>query len=123
MASLQHEMAITDNHVTILRTKKVSSIYLSVFLNSLVGQYQVEKYFKGSSGQIELYPNDINKFLIWLAPDEIQNKIEQTINEAFLLEKQSEQLLETAKRAVELAIEQDEQAAMRYIEEARWASM
>jgi hypothetical protein len=29
---------------------------------------------------------------------------------------QSEQLLETAKRAVEIAIEQDEETALRYIE-------
>ena len=120
---LHDEPAIPDNHVTILRTDKISPLYLSVFLNSLAGQYQVEKYFKGSSGQIELYPDDINKFLIWVATDEIQKEIERTINEAFLLEKQSEQLLETAKRAVEMAIELDEDAALRYIEEARWASI
>lgn len=33
-----------------------------------------------------------------------------------------EGLLETAKRAVEIAIEQDEEAAMRYIDEAQRAS-
>jgi hypothetical protein len=33
------------------------------------------------------------------------------------VKEQSEQLLETAKRAVELAIEQDEDAAVRYIDE------
>jgi hypothetical protein len=32
--------------------------------------------------------------------------------------KQSEQLLETAKCAVEIAIEQDQEATMRYIENA-----
>lgn len=113
---LHDEPAIPDNHVTILRTNKISPLYLSVFLNSLAGQYQVEKYFKGSSGQIELYPDDINKFLIWVAPYDIQAKIEQTISEAFVLEKQSERLLETAKRAVEIAIEQDEEAAIDYIQ-------
>lgn len=45
------------------------------------------------------------------------------IEESFRLKKQSEQLLETAKRAVEIAIEQDEEEAMRYIEEAKRASV
>jgi len=45
-----------------------------------------------------------------------QGKIAVLIEESFNLKKQSEQLLETAKRAVEIAIEQDEEAALRYIE-------
>jgi restriction endonuclease S subunit len=47
----------------------------------------------------------------------IQNKIKEKIVYSFVLKKQSEQLLEAAKRAVEIAIEEDEQAAMKYIEE------
>jgi hypothetical protein len=39
--------------VPIIRGKKVSSVYLSVYLNTIAGQLQVEKYFKGASGQIE----------------------------------------------------------------------
>ena len=45
-----------------------------------------------------------------------QKQVAALVEESFHLKKQSEQLLETAKRAVELAIEQDEEAAMRYIE-------
>ena len=45
-----------------------------------------------------------------------QEKIAVLIEESFNLKKQSEQLLETAKRAVEIAIEQDEEAGLRYIE-------
>jgi len=52
---LHTQNAIPDNHVTILRTDKVNPIFLSVYLNSIAGKYQVDKYFKGSSGQIELY--------------------------------------------------------------------
>jgi len=44
------------------------------------------------------------------------------VEESFHLKKQSERLLKTAKRAVEIAIEQNEEAAMRYIE-AQQASM
>jgi len=109
--------SIPDNHVTIIRSKSLSSVYISVYLNSIAGQLQVEKYFKGSSGQIELYPDDISNFLIWIAPDEVQMKIENLIKSAFDLEKQSEHLLEVAKQAVEMAIEQDEKTAMRWIKE------
>jgi len=45
-----------------------------------------------------------------------QGKIAVLIEERFNLKKQSEQLLETAKCAVEIAIEQDEEAAMQCIE-------
>ncbi len=109
--------SIPDNHVTIIRSKSLSSVYISVYLNSIAGQLQVEKYFKGSSGQIELYPDDISNFLIWIAPDEVQMKIENLIKSAFDLEKQSEHLLDVAKHAVEMAIEQDEQTAMQWIKE------
>ena len=50
-----------------------------------------------------------------------QEKIAELVEESFRLKKQSEQLLETAKRAVEIAIEQDEETAMLFIEEAQYA--
>lgn len=63
--------ALPDNHVTILRSDNIDPIFLSVMLNSIIGQMQVDKFYKGSSGQIELYPSDINQFFIWNAPKEI----------------------------------------------------
>jgi len=48
-----------------------------------------------------------------------KKKLQPPVEESFRLKKQSEQLLETVKRAVEIAIEQDEDAAMRYIEGTR----
>ena len=44
-----------------------------------------------------------------------QEQIAALVDESFSLKKQSEQLLEKAKRAVEIAIEQDEQAALDFI--------
>ncbi|WKV12404.1 MULTISPECIES: hypothetical protein [Marivirga] len=43
--------------------------------------------------------------------------IKDEINESFKLKKQSEHLLEVAKKAVEMAIEQDENAALAWINE------
>lgn len=43
------------------------------------------------------------------------SRIAARVEESFTLKKQSEQLLETDKRAVEIAIEQDEEEAIKYI--------
>jgi type I restriction enzyme M protein len=111
--------ALPDNHVTILRTDSIDPIFLSVQLNSIIGQLQTEKYQKGSSGQIELYPSDINQFIIWDAPKEIQSQIKNYIEQAEKLEKQSKHLLSLAKQAVEIAIEQSEEAALKFIDEQK----
>ena len=49
--------------------------------------------------------------------DETQNQIASIVRQAFSLRKQSEQLFDYAKRAVELAIEQGEDAAMAWLKE------
>ncbi len=103
---LETESALPDNHVTILRTQRLDPVYLSVFLNSRAGQLQVEKFQRGSSGQIELYPMDIRKFLIWEAPESLQIEIRDLHEKASSLEKESKQLLEKAKQLVEDLIEQ-----------------
>lgn len=61
---------------------------------------------RGASGQLELYPHDIRRFLVWVAPPEIQQDIRSTYEEAVELEKQSNQLLEQAKTRVEKLIEE-----------------
>lgn len=111
--------AIPDNHVTILRPKAstVDPVYLSVFLNSLAGQMQVEQRLHGSSGQIELYPTDIADFTIWLAPSAIQQEIRQAVEKSFAAKRRAAELLEAAKHAVEIAIEDSEAAAFAYLAE------
>ena len=110
--------AIPDNHVTVLRAEGVDPIYLSVYLNSRIGQMQVERHLKGSSGQIELYPNDIAEFIIWRAPNDIERAIRQAVLSAFEAERRAGERLEAAKRAVEIAIERDETAALRFLDKA-----
>ncbi|BCL35004.1 hypothetical protein [Nostoc sp. MS1] len=108
---LYEEPALPDNHVTILRTDLLDQVYLSIYLNSIAGQFQVEKYLKGSSGQLELYPNDIAQFLVWVAPDSVQQQIRNKVEESHQKREQSKQLLEIAKTGVEKAIETDEATA------------
>lgn len=115
-AYLHDSQAIPDNHVTILRpSKTLDPIYLSVFLNSIAGQFQVEQRLRGSSGQIELYPNDIAEFRVWLAPKELQQSIRQQVELSFAQKQLATQLLDAAKRAVEIAIEESEQTSLAYL--------
>ena len=108
---------IPDNHVTILRPKKgLDAVYLSVFLNSMAGQWQVEQRLRGSSGQIELYPNDIAQFRVWIAPTSVQAEIRRAVEMSHAAKRRATHLLEAAKRAVEIAIEESETAAMVYLD-------
>jgi len=114
---LHQTPAIPDNHVTILRPKPgIDPVYLSVFLNSIAGQIQVEQWQRGSSGQIELYPDDIARFLVWVAPTSTQRSVKQAIESSFQEKQRSTMLLDAACRAVEIAIENSEAAAMDYLE-------
>jgi len=107
--------ALPDNHVTILRTDLLDPVYLSIYLNSIIGKLLVEKHFKGSSGQIELYPNEIVQFLVWEAPDSVQQEIRNKVENSHQKREQSKQLLEIAKTGVERAIEQTEEEAIGWI--------
>lgn len=111
--------AIPDNHVTILRLKDASidPVFLSVYLNSITGQIQVNKWLHGSSGQIELYPADIAQFQIWIAPSKVQRTIRDKIEGAFAARNNAKSLLTRAQRAVEIAIEKNEASALRFLKE------
>lgn len=83
-----------DSHINVLILNKESEIkpcYLMVFLQSKYGQFQIERYYSGSSGQIEIYPKDFNNFLIPKFPQDFQLEIEKFV-------KQSHEALEDSKR-------------------------
>jgi type I restriction enzyme M protein len=98
--------AIPDNHVTILRSPSLDPAYLSFYLNSQAGQLQVEMHQRGTSGQLELYPFDIRKFLVWVAPESFQQEIRNLYDRAAKSEQKSQELLDQAKTRVEQLIEE-----------------
>ena len=109
--------ALASNHVNILRLKTgYNSQYIGFVMNSIIGRLQTEKLSAGSA-QAELYPKDIDNFLIPIIDQDKQQQIAELVEESLNLKKQSEHLLEVAKQAVEMAIEQDEERAMRWIKE------
>lgn len=62
-------------------------------------------------------PSDIEKVVIPIIDMEQQEKIAIKIKESFSLRKKSNELLDWAKRAVEIAIEQNEGVALQWLKE------
>ena len=106
--------ALADNHVTILRLHPggLNPFFLMLFLNSWPGQLQSEQWQCGSSGQTELYPNQMEQFIIPDLPSAQQAAIAAQVQHSFELRTESETLLTRAKQAVEVAIEQGEAAGL-----------
>jgi type I restriction enzyme, S subunit len=103
-------------HLSIKPEKRddVKPDYLTLVLNSKVVQMQAERDAGGSILQ-HWKPSEIEQVEIPIIDIQIQEKIASLVSESFTLKKQSEQLLETAKRAVEIAIEENEGVAMQFI--------
>nr|MBP3724786.1 restriction endonuclease subunit S [Campylobacter sp.] len=89
-----------DNHINVIVVDKRIDIlpcFLMVFLQTKFGQFQIEKYHSGSSGQIEIYPKDFDNFLIPLFPLEFQQQIEQMVRESHECLEQSKGLYREAE--------------------------
>ena len=88
--------------------------YLTLVLNSILVQQQIERTSSGALIQHWLI-NEINNTLIPKLDIQKQREIVGKIQESTKCRKQSKQLLEIAKRGVEIAIEQDEYIATNWI--------
>ena len=61
---------------------------------------------RGTSGQLELYPFDIRKFLIWPAPQSFQRELRDLHDKAAAAERESKRSARQAKTRVEQLIEE-----------------
>ena len=96
------------------KTSKISDEYLTVVLNSIITKEQANRDV-GGSVILHWRPDQIANVAVPILPDETQHKIQDLLVESSVLHQQSKHLLECAKRAVELAIEQDEQTAIAWL--------
>ena len=103
-------------HLTVKNPQEVLPDYLTLILNSPIVQLQAER---DSSGAIIQHwkPSEIEKVVIPMLDIEVQTSISEKVQESFVLRHQSKKLFEYAKRAVEIAIEQDEETAMKWLKE------
>ena len=111
----EYDQALCSTGFHVVNSQVFNAETLLVLLKSIVGQLQLKK---GCSGTIltAINKDEFGKVILPIIAGEKQTQIQRKIIESFNLRKQSKHLLECAKRAVEIAIEQDEQTAIDYLE-------
>lgn len=81
---MNHDIKMfADGHVTILRINEDRCLkqFLVYFLWSVLGCYQIEKEYAGSTNQIEIYPDQIGNIIIPDIPISTQEQIIQEIQD------------------------------------------
>ena len=92
---------------------KLPSPYIELVLNSLIVQIQIERKMSGALIQ-HLKVTEAMKFVIPEIPS--VKKVSQKVETAFASHTLSKQLLSTSTRAIEIFIEQDERAALKFVQ-------
>ena len=111
----EYDNALCSTGFHVVQSDVLNSKVFLVLLKSIVGQLQLKK---GCSGTILTAINkaEFSEIVVPKIKAEKQVEIEQKVLESFNLRTRAKDLLEHAKRAVEIAIEQDEQAAIDWLE-------
>ncbi len=87
-----------------IKDKTLVPQYLSLVLNSVICQMQIERD-AGGSIIIHWRPDQVENTIIPILPIKIQQKIADLVSESFKLRKEAKELLEEAKKRVEEEIE------------------
>lgn len=111
------ENGVASGAFTVYKIESPMREFLQVFLRSIVGKMQLEKPTKGTS-----YPTieniDVNSILIPSFNSSLIKEISDLVKQSHEARREANRLLQLAKRAVEIAIEEDEQTALEFIESA-----
>ena len=98
--------AMASNHVNILRLRPgIDAAYMALVFQSAVGQFQTQKHARGSA-QAELYPTDIDRFVVPLLDADKQEGIGNLVRKSLAMQHESRKLLEQAKTRVEQLIKE-----------------
>lgn len=110
----EYDNALCSTGFHVVQSDVLNSETLLVLLKSSIGQLQLKK---GCSGTIltAINKEELSKIAVPKIRTEKQTEIQQKIIESFSLRYQAKHLLEHAKTAVEIAIEQDEQTAIDWL--------
>ena len=119
--TVPRRLYIDGNTKRVLPQRALSDIlpdYLTLVLNSPIVQLQAERDTNGAIIQ-HWKPSEIEKVVIPVLDMDKQIEISDKVEESFALRKKSKKLLEDAKRAVEIAIEQDEESAIEWLKDRK----
>ena len=110
--------AITSSGILrlIVKNEKVNKEYLNLVLNSSVCKLQINKTLSGAIIR-HFKPTEVMNLLIPLINQQTRSKISYKIQQSFKARIKSKELLEIAKRGVDIFIEKDEKEGLKYISE------
>jgi restriction endonuclease S subunit len=116
----EHEKLVISSEIMLLRLKLdwkavILPEYFALFFSSPLGNLQAEKWAHGVAFY-SVSQDDLNQFLIPLLDMERQLEIQRLFLESEQNRAKSAHLLESAKRAVEIAIEDSEAAALAFLQ-------
>ena len=108
--------ALISSHLIRLRItdKRIDPYFLALFLGVVPGKMQIQQRSNGGV-QPEINQPALKSILVPIPAISAQQEIRRLILEARKLRDSSNDLLIAAKRAVEIAIEQDENAALDWL--------
>ena len=115
LISEEYDNALCTTGFHVVQSDVLKSEVLLVLLKGSVGQLQLKK---GCSGTIltAINKQEFSKIAVPKIREDKQAEIQEKVLASFRLRKRAKGLLDYAKRAVEIAIEQDEQTAIDWLE-------
>lgn len=106
VATFAHpEHMVTVSEVSVIRQTEMVPFALQIFLQSPLGQLQLERKITGSTGQLHLYPRDIETVVVPRLAYPLQQRIADLIAQSWEARQKARQLLEEAKHVVENIVE------------------
>ena len=110
----EYDKALCSTGFHVVRSEAINPETLLVLLKSAAGQMQLEKGCRGTI-LTAIGKDELAKIVLPILPRETQGEIRRMAVESFRLRAESGRLLERAKRAVEIAIEESEEAAREWL--------
>lgn len=107
--------SVISSHLIRIRMRQnFDPYYVALFLSSVPGRIQIERQSNGGV-QPEINHAALKSILLPRLDFCLQEDIHSSINQFHAVRKQARFFLDQAKRAVEIAIEEDEEAAMEFL--------
>jgi restriction endonuclease S subunit len=97
-----------------INENKIDKEYLALCINSIIGKMHIEKDC-GGSVILHWKPDQVKRLKIPTLLSEIQQEISLLVQHSHEAKRKAEELLEVAKKAIEIAIEKNEEKALYYI--------
>ena len=110
----EYDNALCSTGFYVINSEKINSETLIVLFKSELMQSIMKQNCSGTI-LTGMNKNEFQNILVPIIDKPVQIKIAKLIEESFSLKKESEHLLEVAKRAVEIAIEESEEMAIGFI--------